>query len=177
MKWQVLAVMAFVVGYGTRGVIDTADWPWWVSLLLYIPLGAMTWRWAKQGAKKAKPTPAPDLRHLPSCPARLFVGVSDCKGCAPGFDRYGYGALLGNVYETPHVPRDQVIFAHSDLLQKLIRDAGPMLFEAPRINDNRHLPGCMKRHNPKAVCICGGRGFGLRSETLDPKPWAEGNAT
>lgn len=146
MKWRVFAVVAFVLGYGTRGVIDTAGWPWWVALLLYVPLGAMTWRWARQAAKKAKSTPAP-----------LF----------------GPGALLGSVYETPHAPHDQVIFTHPDLLQKLIRDAGPMLFEAPRINDNRHLPGCMKRRNPEAVCICGERGFGLRSEALNPKPFQE----
>lgn len=146
MKWQALAVVAFALGYGARGVIESAGWAWWVSLLLYIPLGAMVFRWARQEERKAKPAPAP-----------LF----------------GPGALLGNVCETPYAPRDQVIFAHPDLLQKLIRDAGPMLFNAPRINDNRHLPGCMKRHNPEAVCICGERGFGIRSETLDPKPFQE----
>ena len=137
MKWQVLAVVAFVIGYGTRGALDTVGAPWWVALLLYVPLGAMTWRWARQDTKKAKPAPTP-----------LF----------------GPGALLGNVYETPYAPRDQVIFAHPDLLQKLIRDAGPMLFEARDINkfqdaDNRHLPGCMKRRKPEARCICGERGM------------------
>jgi hypothetical protein len=125
---------------------------------------------------RRKPAPAflPDFRHRESCSAHLYAGMSDCTGCAFDVELETYlkrndFSLITNetlaslrlgadVRANPYLKPNQAVFVNQDLINKLIRDwpSSGLFWPA----DNKHLPGCSRRHDPEATCICGERGFG-----------------
>lgn len=70
------------------------------------------------------------------------------------------------IIESPHAPRGQAIVMNSDDIQKLIKSWPAGGTFGTRLD--KHLPGCRKRHDPDAVCICSERGFG-GSNPMPPK--------
>jgi hypothetical protein len=71
------------------------------------------------------------------------------------------------IFSSPYAPPGQVIVMNPSEIQKLI-DSWPSSSDfmyRPQSIDNKHLPGCRRRHDPAATCICGERGFGVRG------PW------
>lgn len=59
----------------------------------------------------------------------------------------------GSVIESPHVPKGQVFAFNPETLRDIMLKMPPPSFE-PRPVDNRHRPGCVRRHSLMGVCIC-----------------------
>lgn len=88
-------------------------------------------------------------------------------------DQFRY--MRSGIYETPHAPPGQLIFVNPETLADVIAKSDPTQFRfqfmappAARPADNKHLPGCRKRADPEATCICGERGFS-GSNPMSPK--------
>lgn len=115
------AIECFGLAWATRSWLDptwggVGTWLWWANLVLTgavsVSLLVVVFTKAKAGPK----VPPPDLRHLATCPARYFVGMSDCKGCAPAPPLTGMP-----IVESPFVPKGKFFAVNPETLSEMIR--------------------------------------------------------
>ncbi len=131
-----VALCGFAVGWATRGLAFVFAWPWWLGAVISATL-LLAILVLDETMRRRKAAPARTSARVPRSP---LEGLP--------------------IYASDLVEPGQVIVMNQDSIQKLIRNCPPMAFTASRLVDNDHLPGCLKRHDVTATCICGGRGFG-----------------
>jgi hypothetical protein len=148
IKKYAVVVLFFALGWAARGVLANTDAPVWLTVfvsaaLLLVAFGVMAG--SREGPKRLgfEEELSAYLRRTDTLLVTREMAAQ--KG------------LVFNVVESSAVPSDQVFVVNPSALRDMIAKLGA---DFVRPVDNKHLPGCRKRHDGTAKCICGERGFG-----------------
>lgn len=153
-RYGMLVLPIFALGWAARGIADGL--PWWLTI--FISLVLLT---AATFAAMARPKPARKPFH-----AELDDYLRRNDSMLIARELASSKGLTINIVPSDLVPPKMAYFVNGEEIDRIMRDMPAPLFQSV---DNKHLPGCRRRNDATAPCICGERGFGGPRAT--PPSW------
>lgn len=150
MKWLkrcAIVLVLFGLGWAARGIMANIDAPAWLTIGVSVVLfaAALFVVISVEPSTPKRPPFETELdAYLRAHDSMLITReLANAKG------------LLINVVPSGLVPPKTAYFVNGEEIDRMMRDWSASLFQPV---DDKHLPGCRRRHDATAPCICGERG-------------------